>query len=473
MRAFAARPWRAGTWAVPAALTAAVAGYQAGRPGPWRDELATWSAATRPVPQIVDLGRHIDGVLVPYYLLMHVWIGWFGDAPLTMRLPSLFAMIALSAVVALLARHFWGPAAGVLAGFVFAVLPVVSRYGQEVRGYALAALFATLATLVLAQALERPRWWRWVAYGIWVFLAGLAHLLCLLVLTGHLAAVLAAAISERRWRALCWLPAAGLAAGAVLALVRDGLGQRGEQLSWLHRATPATLGQLPELLFGSAAVGGAVLGLAVFARTRPAALLWVTVLLPTAVLYAYDQLVTPLFVGRYLLFVVPLLAALAGAALTTLPRLPALAAVVVIGLLGLPVQAADRREHSPFDYAAAAAVIAAGEQAGDGIVYAPRDAWQLVDTGIEYYLRDRAPRDVLLARDEIGNASLWATECADPAACLTGTSRVWVVAADNLDPEFTATATNQLTAAERAALQPYRQTSDQRVGGFTVALYTR
>src|SRR3954451_9647205 len=71
------RPVRAHlVWAVPAVVTALVVGYQAGRPDPWRDEFASWSAATRTVPEIVALGRHIDGVIVPYYLFLHVWIGW-------------------------------------------------------------------------------------------------------------------------------------------------------------------------------------------------------------------------------------------------------------------------------------------------------------------------------------------------------------------------------------------------------------
>ena len=45
-----------------------------------RDEIASWSAATRTVPEIFALGRHIDGVLVPDYLFLHYWIGWFGDS---------------------------------------------------------------------------------------------------------------------------------------------------------------------------------------------------------------------------------------------------------------------------------------------------------------------------------------------------------------------------------------------------------
>ena len=465
-------------WLVPAIATGLVVGYQVARPEPWRDEFASWSAATRTVPQIVALGKHIDGVLVPYYLFLHFWIRLFGDSVPAMRAPSLLATVALAAVVAILARRFWGPAAGLLAGLLTAVLPVVSRYGQEVRGYAFAALFAALATLALAAALERPRWWRWVAYAPCVLLTGLSHLLSLLVLAGHAIAVLVLAVHERRRRALWWLPAAAAGAGGVLWLTRAGLGQHNAQLNWLSAADPKDLTDVPELLFISPIIGGAVFALALFALRRgqptPAvvrgALLGLTALLPIALLFAYDQVVAPIFVGRYLLFVVPLLSVLAGAGLRALPLPVGLVAVLVLGVIGEPLQADLRREHSPFDYRAAAAVIVANEQPGDGIIYAPRGGWQLVDTGLEYYLRDRAPRDVLLARDETQDASLWATECADPAACLKGVTRVWVVAGDNLSPAFRATATNQLGDATRAALKAYATRRGWRVGGLTITL---
>jgi mannosyltransferase len=80
------------TWLVPIAVTATVVSFHATTAPPWRDEFATWSAATRTLPQIVELGRHIDAVTVPHYVFMHVWIAWFGDSVLSLRLPSLMAM---------------------------------------------------------------------------------------------------------------------------------------------------------------------------------------------------------------------------------------------------------------------------------------------------------------------------------------------------------------------------------------------
>jgi mannosyltransferase len=456
-------------WLLPAATAAFVVAYRAAEPVPWRDEFATFSAATRTVGQIVALGRHIDAVLVPYYLFLHAWIGLFGDSMTALRVPSIVAMTLTAGLVALLGRRFWGNTAGLLGGLLFAALPVVSRYGQEARGYAVAVLFTTLATLLLVVALERSRWWTWSGYGLVVALMGLSHLLTLLILAGHLVVVAAETGRHGRLRALWWLVAAAAGAAVVLPLTARGLGQQAVQLDWLSKAGPGTLASLPDTIFEAPVLGGAVPGLAVAAlrrgRARWAALLWVAVLLPVGLLYAYDQLIAPIFVGRYLLFCVPLLCALAGAGLLAL-RLPiALVVLVALAAIGLPTQQSIRREHSPWDYRAAAEVIRRNAAPGDGIIYAPRDGWQLVDVGLKYYLRDHAPRDVLLASGETANASLWATEC----ACPVDTRRVWVVVADNIAPEVT----DQLSYAETAALRPYAKLVMWRVEGFTITLYVR
>ena len=466
-------------WVVPAVATWLTVSYQAAQPQPWRDELASWSAATRTVPEIFALGRHIDGVTVPYYLFLHYWIDWRGESLAAMRTPSVAAMTATAAVVALLARRFWGNKAGMLAGLVFAVLPVVSRYGQEIRGYAFATLFATLATLALASALEKSGWWRWVLYGVCVALMGLSHLLTLLILGGHLVMAIVLGWWFGRWRMLWWLLAAAAGVGAVVPLTYHGFGQQGEQLEWLDPAKSRALADILGGIFATPLIGGIVVGLAVAAlwreRAAAAALLWASVLVPVGLLFAYDQLVSPIFLGRYLLFCVPLLCALAGAALTML-RLPlALVAVLALGAMGLPTQGDLRVQHSPVNYRAAAAVISTNQRPGDGIIYEPRaEGWQFVDIGLKFYLRDHAPRDLLLQSDETQNASLWATECADQVKCIGDTSRVWVVAADNSNPPFRATATNQLGYGAKTLLTRYFvPLVTWRVGGITIALFVR
>ena len=458
-------------WLLPTAVTGLVVAYRAGEPGPWRDELATWSAATRTAPQIVELGRHIDGVTVPYYLLAHAMATLFGDSILVLRLPSMLAATATAAVTALLARRLWGPGAALLTGLLIAAMPVVSRYGQEARGYALATLFSALATLLLLRALESGRWRRWAPYAIGILMVGWSHQVALLLLLGHAVAV---AVTNRRML-VRWTAAALFAVAGVLPFTLLGLDQRAAQLDWLRAAEPADLASVAETVFLSGVIGGAVCALAVTAlRDRWTTLLFLSALLPVLVLYAVDQLLTPMFVGRYLTFVVPLLCALGGRALAG-TRLPlGLTVVLVLASIGLPVQDDIRRTHSGLDYGRAAEIVRAQSRPGDGIIYAPRQGWHFTDVALRYHLGDDVPRDVLLRTDAVANASLWATECPDPAVCLAGTARVWTLSGDDLETGRRASATDQLTPAQRKALTAsFEMVRQTRVDGFTIALFER
>ncbi|MGC4887544.1 glycosyltransferase family 39 protein [Micromonospora sp. DT227] len=496
-------------WAVPGLVTLAITLVGLGHAQPWRDELATWSAATRPLPDLVRLTRTIDAATGPYYLLMHGWTAVAGTSPTALRLPSALAMAAAAALTARLGARLAGDRAGLLAGLLFAVLPATSRYGQEARPYALATLLAVLATLLLVDALRRPSRRRWAGYAVAVAALGLLHLIALTLLAAHAVAVLltaargptaaglgpadrprpdtldasppgdpgaeaahlaggAAPAPGRRvlaWWLLALLPAVAL----VTPLASTARGQRGRQLDWVDPARLPDLVSLPGGLAQSGVVGGFLLGLAALGAVRlgrRALLPGAAALLPVLLLFTAGTLV-PLWVTRYLLFIVPFGCLLAGAALAaatpagsrpavagplqsappeTAPRETAppraapggtglgaaLAVIVLAGLLGLPDQAALRRTHewprsAPVDYAGAAGIVAAGARPGDAIVYSPRDGWLFPDLGLAYHLGSRLPRDVLVVRDQRADASLWATECGDPARCLAGVDRVWLV----------------------------------------------
>ena len=501
-------------WVAPGLLTLVVTLVGIGHAQPWRDELATWSAATRPLSDLARMTRTIDAATGPYYLLMHGWTAIAGASPTALRLPSALAMAVAAALAARLGARLAGDRAGLLAGLLFAVLPVTSRYGQEARPYALATLLAVLATLLLVEALRRPGRWRWAGYAAAVAALGLLHLLALTLLAAHALVVLLVAVrgptaaglapprldgirkgsadTKRNPAAFAWWLVALLPAVLLvtpLALVARG--QRGRQLDWVDPARLPDLAALPGALAQSGVVGGFVLALAALGAARlgrrallPAA----AVLLPVLLVFAAGTMV-PLWVTRYLVFTVPFACLLAGAALAAARVIPVptetpgtaaqrtatpagaghatapaeaeaapaeaeqeaqaeaeqeqapppggriaagLAVVVLAGLLGLPDQAALRRTHewprsAPVDYAGAAGIIRAEQRPGDAIVYSPRDGWLFPDLGMAYHLGPRLPRDVLVVRDQRQDASLWAVECDDPARCLAGVERVWLV----------------------------------------------
>ena len=95
------------------ALVALVLGfYQVGNPELWRDELASWSFASRSVPDLIAAARHTGATQLAYYLMLHVWISAFGDSVDAMRAPSVLAMAGAAACVALVGRRLAGNRAG-------------------------------------------------------------------------------------------------------------------------------------------------------------------------------------------------------------------------------------------------------------------------------------------------------------------------------------------------------------------------
>jgi len=178
------------SWAVPTVAAVALGLFQVGGPQLWRDELASWSAASRSVPQLWSMLHSIDAVLGFYYFGLHLWMAVFGQSAAAMRLPSVIAMAGAAAVVGLIGRRLGGGAAGLAGGLVFALVPSVSRYAQEARPYAFAMFFAALATLQFLRAMEKPSWQRWGVYSLILAAAGVSNLIALCVAAGHLVIVL-------------------------------------------------------------------------------------------------------------------------------------------------------------------------------------------------------------------------------------------------------------------------------------------
>ncbi|MBM7788832.1 glycosyltransferase family 39 protein [Tenggerimyces flavus] len=362
---------------VPAVLACALFCWRLGTPALWLDEAATAQDAGRPLGDLLAFLTERDLGLGAYYVGMHVWT-LLGSAEWWLRLPSVLAMTVATAFVADVARRSWGTRAAYVAGLVFALAPIASRYAQEARPYALAIALAVVAWWLLHRALEDGgrRWW--IGYTIVVACLGVVQLLGLLILVAHL---VRARDELRPWvRAT----AAALIAPAILAVFT--FGQR-DTVAWIPKPTFASLAEAYAELAGgpwllAALAATAVLALAMSASTQTVG---------TAVWFAAPPLIlagigllTPLFLGRYLVVCVPALALLAGAAIA---KLPSWTAVVPVGLAAALAasQLQAMREvdgHGP-DVRQAAHTIEQGCQPGDGI----QRTVTTIQT-IPYYLRD-------------------------------------------------------------------------------------
>ncbi|MEU6115688.1 glycosyltransferase family 39 protein [Streptomyces sp. NPDC047117] len=319
--------------AAPCALALALGLWGIRRGGSiWRDEVVTYDMAHRSLPDLWHTLQHVDAVHGLYYLFMHGLFAVFGGGVTTLRLPSALAMTAAAAGVALLGARVAGRRAGIAAGLVFPVLPLVQEYGQEGRSYALVCALVTWSTYLLVRALDAsaavgpvaPSWLglfrvpgaarrRWAGYAVVTLVACLLHEFAVLVLAAHGVTVVLAGVPSAARAAVrrTWLVAAGV---VVVGLAPPALFSAGQsaQLSWILWPDPVQL-----LTFAVLAVVG-VLCARVPVRTRgPVRLRPLAVpllIVPQAALMLLSHL-KPVYVDRYVLYYVIGFALLAGAAL--------------------------------------------------------------------------------------------------------------------------------------------------------------
>lgn len=496
-------------WWWPTLVTGGLGLYQVTRPILWRDELTGWEIAARSVPHILATCRKTNGAQLPYYLGLHYWMAAFGPSTLSLRLLSVLTMTAAAAFVALAARELAGVRSGLAAGLIFAVIPSVSRFAQEVRFYAPALMAAALATWLLARALNHPSRGRWAGYAAAMATVGYLNLVAMAFLAGH-----AAWAALRSWRdrdrrlAVRFAVAAIASVAACAPMVLLSSGQAAFQLSWVPRPSldPTVLWQFTANLFYSGSVAAAVLVLAALAWAfRPRMLAGYSTaaaLVPLVAVGVLSEGSVSYFYPRYVLFALIPLAIGAGVAVTGISRLrplsrvPAaggvLAAIVVaaVALAGVHDQAMIRTPDAhnwsaypaqviddSFNYPAMAQVIGENARPGDGIAYPSSINYRFAqpNLGIDYYigryLRPRVPEPRLLFAAKTATQANWLyyAPCGVPARCLGNPPRVWLAA-----PWTAPDPLAMYPAAEEAVLrQHYTISREWPIGNMMVLLLTR
>ncbi len=376
---------------IPPALAAVVGLWGVTVPSFWRDESVSAMAAGMSLSDLWRLLGAIDAVHALYYLLLRPFAA-LSTSELVLRLPSVIATAAAAYGIAVIGGRLASERAGLVAGAVYALLPIVSRYAQEARSYAIVSAVAVLATLTLLNALDGRRWRHYVWYAASLALLGCLHLFALLLAPAHAVTVLLLGRRELPR----WVAAAGAAGLVVLPLALVASGQE-QQVAWLKRPT---VGNLLNFAHQTGGTWWAVALLAVLAaagtvvalrRARPLALValpWAV--LPVALSFAISQ-VHPIYNPRYLLFCVPGVVLLAGAVFTVRPkaapgeaaRPPVPAALVVntapvlavalLAVLVVPAQVRLRQPAArPDDLRTLASSLAAQERPGDAVLFVPR-----------------------------------------------------------------------------------------------------
>ncbi|ARF59535.1 hypothetical protein B1H19_17870 [Streptomyces gilvosporeus] len=454
----------------------------------WRDEAVTYDMAHRSLADLWSTLQHADVVHGLYYALMHVWflvydatLGTALGEAIGLRLPSVAAMTAAAAGVALLGRHLAGRRAGLFAGLAFAWVPVVQQYAQEGRSYAMVCALVVWATYVLVRAAARPCRALWCAYTALMLCACLLHEFTALALPAHGAAVLLARLPRETLRAWALATAAVFGGLAPLAVYSTG---QSAQLAWLMWPDPVQL-----LTFAVLAVLGVgcarIRGLPHASGTRGPiglrALALPLLLLPTLFLFLLSY-AEPAYVDRYVLYYVAGFALLAGAALARLSRpagdggrtrarrLRRTAALVLVAAALLPIDVHLRSPDSRVDDSTAVA-RAVGELAapGDGLLFLParRRIWRA-----PHPQEFRGLTDLALARSPRASHTLYGTErSGDAIRARMLTARRIVVATD---PEGQPPDTDDQAIAKRSTLHhSFVLCAQREVHGARVMLYAR
>lgn len=342
-------PARTFTWVVLAATALAlVSGFVgAGSMSVARDEGFSISTSLRSWSSLVDLSVHTETNAWFYAFVLKAWSA-LGTGPAMLRAPSVLAFAASVPLAALVARRLFGDRVAMITAGLVATNGALLMFGNQIRGYAFAVVFALASTLVFLHEVRRPRTVTLVAWIGLAVLAAQCQLHTFAVVVPHVLALVGLPAADRRWGRRLGAVAAG---GVLIAPVAWAISNN-EEGQGLFSLRP---GVFRDVLYTFSGRGG-VLGVAVFAvagltglsllrrawagvpgpERFGATLLAGWVVVPFAGLLVASIVLQPTLIGRYLLYCVPAMAILLAVTLDrvlTAGRPPAVVAAAVVLLV--------------------------------------------------------------------------------------------------------------------------------------------
>ena len=351
------------------------------------DEVYSWRASRGSLADLSEALRFSEVTPPLYYLILHGWMQISGgDSETLLRLPSVVAGVALVGAVHWLGCLVAGRSAGLVAGALTAISPIVLLYSQQVRAYVWVMLAVTIAVAAVVQA-SRDRSLRWLLVGAFAAACGvLLHYTALLVLVPLAGWLWLHRELDARWRvAFVAAIAAPVAAVAPLALTQLGQGHHEASGTYASLTTLNAL-RLAGTPFDGRASGGLMLwreigavvvvdalALLAFAdRFRTMRARWLIVacgIAPLLVVAVAGAIGQPLALTRYTAVAAPFILVAIGVVATHVHR--ALTAVLLAGALAASAAAlvaSQQPDGQNPDTRAAVATAAANWRDGDVVV---------------------------------------------------------------------------------------------------------
>jgi mannosyltransferase len=319
-----------------------------------------------------------------YYVLLHQWIGFFGESEFAVRSLSVLFGAATVPILYLLGRSLVGRTASLAACLFLVLSAYFIRYQQEVRGYTVLLFLLTLSTYMLVKALREGSTWPWLVYVLTSVLAVYTHLFSLWVLLVHFIVWILAGANLKR--VVLTYGSVALGSSFMLLWLLDR--EKVSSPRWIPRPSLSYLsGELRQLVFNEpvtalafAAVLAAGVGMTIFYIARLGrsgwplllVLLWAT--LPIAGMFLATY-VHPMLTARYLIVSFPGLALLAGW-FSARPRLILVRALVMLAIVGSAVPAMVTWYSSPgHDWRGAILHVVQQARPGDGVIAVPSQPW--------------------------------------------------------------------------------------------------
>lgn len=319
--------------AVSLAAVAVYVAVGAGRPV-WLDEANTILISRRSFAGIIEALRHENNFPF-YFFLLSIWIRWFGDSEITLRILSAIFYLAGGAAAFALGRRVSSTSRGAwYTVFFYLCSPLAVLQAQNIRMYSFLGLLSTLSTLALIRLFfDNDRSTKTRALFVLVNAAGiLTHIWFAFVLAAQLLAILVFARERLR---TCF-------AGMVIAGLPLLVFWSGPFHDQLHNGATNWMALYPTRLLAFAPLEfyGAYMGLAYYMlasyawtsanKDKRAPFLQERMIPPLFLIFAASMafpllisLVRPIYYpGRYAIIALPPLAALLGAVFSNLfPRL--------------------------------------------------------------------------------------------------------------------------------------------------------
>ena len=360
----------------------------------WLDEAFSVAVAALDTDALLQVVSGDQANMALYYLLLHAWLGVGTSETAVRSLSAGFAVASLAPLYAVGTKLFDRRVA-VVACLLLSVNAFFVQYAQEARAYALLVFLITAASYLFVAALNRPTVATWAAYAVVMSLAIYAHLFAALFAGAHAVSLVCVRPAVASWRrALLAFGAIGILVAPLVPVVFTV-----KHAGWVAPATYRTLMRTAGELTG---YGGwpliaayavlCVVALAAHVRVRPShdqatdrwqhsfVLIWLV--LPIVVALLFSVLVRPIFLGRYLIGVLPALALLAAAGVWTFrSRVLRIAAVAVLVLLSARGLAGWYGGMPKEDWRAATSYVLARARPGDHVAFHP----SYVRTAFDYY----------------------------------------------------------------------------------------